>query len=91
MKLHCISLSTICLLLLLVTACHTNKKPSTSSLEEHPYPMSSYAPKFAVGTSVSSNYQPTVRYTVTEFSKLPGGLHNILSRVYKLLSAAVLY
>lgn len=34
--------------------------------------MSSYAPKFAVGTSVSSNYQPTVRYTVTEFSKLPG-------------------
>lgn len=72
MKLHCISLSTIWLLLLLVTACHTNKKPSTSSLEEHPYPMSSYAPKFAVGTSVSSNYQPTVRYTVTEFSKLPG-------------------
>lgn len=73
MKLHYAPLSAIWLLLLCITACHTDKNlPSANSPEKHPYPVSSYIPKLAVGTSVNSNYQPTVRYTVTEFSKLPG-------------------
>lgn len=70
MKLHCTPLTAIGLLLLCMTACHVSKNPSFTNFPEK-YPLS-YVPKLAVGTSVSSNYQPTVRYTVTEFSKLPG-------------------